>query len=113
MKYKEEGMLVGSITPGNTAKKDFILPDIVPSNQMTPLGSTNNANNQRLAPLNQPSNYITKMSLQSTGGAGFNSSAQKPVNPTEIGGVIRPPLYVPQKRDGARAATGMLSGAGI
>jgi len=29
------------------------------------------------------------------------------------GGIIRPPLYVPQKREGGRAATGMLNGTGI
>ena len=28
------------------------------------------------------------------------------------GGVIRPPLYIPSKRDGGRTATGMLTGTG-
>ncbi len=71
--------------------------------------------------------------VNSTGGAGFNSTANygglglktailgggaagsQNQNENSLGGtgVIRPPLYVPQKRDAGRAATGMLSGAGI
>ena len=63
--------------------------------------------------------------IAATGGAGFNSNATSSgpglkgaingasQNQNENNGGIRPPLYVPQKRDGGRAATGMLNGTGI
>ncbi len=68
--------------------------------------------------------------IAATGGAGFNSTANygpslkaainaapNDQNINSFGqsnnGGIRPPLYVPQKREGGRAATGMLSGTGI
>lgn len=69
------------------------------------------------------------MSINATGGAGFSSSsnylAKTAGGNSDAGGsnfisggatssgVIRPPLYVPQKRDNARAGTGMLSGTGV
>lgn len=70
--YKEDGL--GSITPGTSAKKDLVLPDIVaPNTTLQPLASTTNTNHNR--------GYIPsmgtapKMSINATGGAGFNSSA--------------------------------------
>jgi hypothetical protein len=70
--FKEDGL--GSITPGTSGKKDLVLPDIVaPNTTLQPLGSTTNTNHNRGY---VPSMNATapKMSIHSTGGAGFNSS---------------------------------------
>lgn len=121
--------IMGTITPGG-GKKELFLPEIVnTSNTITPLASTTNFNNyQQQSRVNQgqvAQQALGANKIAATGGAGFNSNSTSSgpglkgaingasQNQNENNGGIRPPLYVPQKRDGGRAATGMLNGTGI
>jgi len=104
-------------TPGRSAKKDLILPEIVPNSSIQPLAPTTNTSH------NQPPRIgaASGPKFTATGGAGFTSGAvstpsngQTPNKTNQEGnGVIRPPLYIPQKREGGRTAGSMLSGTGI
>lgn len=65
-----------SVTPGSSAKKDLILPDIVaPTTTLQPLASTTNTSHNRPAYIPSMGAAAPKMSLNATGGAGFNSNS--------------------------------------
>lgn len=61
---------IPNITPGSSAKKELVLPEIVNLNMITPLGQTTKSFN--VAPTSVTSK--PQLSLNSTGGAGFNSN---------------------------------------
>lgn len=76
--FKEDGL--GSVTPGHSAKKELVLPDIMPpQTTLQPLSSTTNTSHNRgyvPTAAGQPVNGLApKISLHATGGAGFSSNA--------------------------------------